>query len=157
MAISRGDRAIVFLCQGCGLGWSPVGPGTVGSAGAIFLAGLLKTILVAPWAYAVAVAAISAFGIALCGRAVVVLNSKDPQTVVLDEIAAVLLIFVAAPWSWRTALLAFVLFRVLDISKPWPISALESLPGGWGVMADDLMAGVIAALVLYGLTFAGLS
>ena len=72
---------------------------------------------------------------------------KDPQFVVIDEVAGML----CALCSWRPdfvrILLAFVFFRLLDIFKPWPIHRLEHLPGAWGVMADDLVAGLLAGLL----------
>jgi phosphatidylglycerophosphatase A len=87
----------------------------------------------------------------LCQRATVLLKSKDPQSVVIDEIAAIVMVFVGVPWGWRNALLGFVLFRALDIAKPWPIRSVEKAPGGWGVMLDDLVAGAVAGVLLFGI------
>jgi phosphatidylglycerophosphatase A len=68
--------------------------------------------------------------------------------VVIDEVAGQLLTCLAAGVTWRGALVAFVLFRLFDIVKPWPTRRFESLPGGLGIMADDLMAGVYGNLAL---------
>ena len=76
------------------------------------------------------------------------LNLKDPQPVVFDEIAAFFWVFLFVPLTWTTSLIGFVLFRVFDILKPWPIPRLERLPRGWGVMADDAAAGLLAGAVL---------
>ena len=143
------ERLIVFLAQGCGLGWSRLGPGTAGSLGAIPLAWALKQALPQPLAYLAMLIVVVCFGIWICQQATRILNVKDPGSVVLDEIAAVLLIFAIVPWTWWTALAGFVLFRILDISKPWPIRVLERLPGGWGIMADDLYAGGVVGLILW--------
>jgi phosphatidylglycerophosphatase A len=143
------ERLIVFVAQGCGLGWSRLGPGTAGSLGAVPLAWVLKQALPQPLAYLAMVIVVVCFGIWICQRATRILNVKDPGSVVFDEIAAVLLIYVFVPWTWWTALAGFVLFRILDISKPWPIRVLERLPGGWGIMADDLYAGGVVGVVLW--------
>ena len=143
------ERLIVFLAQGCGLGWSRLGPGTAGSLGAIPLAWALQKALPDRLAYLAMLIVVVCFGIWICQQATRILNVKDPGSVVLDEIAAVLLIFAIVPWTWWTALAGFVLFRILDISKPWPIRVLERLPGGWGIMADDLYAGGVVGLILW--------
>jgi len=74
----------------------------------------------------------------------------DPGCVVCDEVAAFAIVFAMTPVTWATAVVGFVWFRVFDIAKPWPIRRLERLPGGWGIMADDLLAGVFAAAALQG-------
>ena len=73
---------------------------------------------------------------------------KDPGCIVSDELAGQWLALLAAPLAWPWWLAAFVLFRVFDITKPWPMKALERLPGGWGIVTDDLMAGVYVAAIL---------
>jgi phosphatidylglycerophosphatase A len=76
---------------------------------------------------------------------------EDPQFVVIDEWAGLLIpLALTTPDEPALLLAAFVLFRLFDILKPWPVSAAERLPGAWGVMADDLVAGGLAAAVLYG-------
>ena len=83
-------------------------------------------------------------------------GSKDPQFVVIDEVSGQMLAFLtgasALVWlggiRWSIFAAGFVLFRLFDIWKPWPIRKLESLPGGWGIMADDWLAGIYAAILL---------
>jgi phosphatidylglycerophosphatase A len=78
-------------------------------------------------------------------------NSKDPQFVVIDEVSGQLIayhIFLNLMLNWKAWLLGFLLFRLFDIWKPFPIRRLEKLPGGWGIMADDWMAGIYAAILL---------
>ncbi len=142
------DRLAVFFAQGCGLGWSRVGPGTVGSLGAVPPAWLLLRWTGPGPGYWSVVLIVTLFGVWASHVAIRVLKLKDPGGVVIDEIAAVLLIYTVVPWTWTTAGLGFVLFRIFDIAKPWPIRALERLPGAWGVMADDLAAGAIVAALL---------
>jgi phosphatidylglycerophosphatase A len=145
------DRVALFVAQGFGLGRAPVGPGTFGTLGGLLLAWGLKIACPGTAAYAAATAALCVVGVILCQRATVLLGSKDPQSVVIDEIAAIVLVFAGVPWGWRNAILGFVLFRALDITKPWPIRSVEKAPGGWGVMLDDLVAAVVAGLVLLGI------
>lgn len=77
-------------------------------------------------------------------------SSKDPQFIVVDEVLGQWLTLAgAATLNWRAFLIGFVLFRIFDIVKPWPVRRFESLPQGWGIVADDLMAGVYGAVVLF--------
>jgi len=80
-------------------------------------------------------------------------NRKDPGLVVIDEVAGqwITIAGMVNPASWKSWLLAFLLFRIFDIVKPWPTRQLEALPGGTGIVMDDVMAGVYGALVLHGL------
>lgn len=145
-----------------GLGWLPVAPGTWGSLPPV-LAFAVMLHFDAPGAaiVAVMVAFIVAASAAcvICVPAVVALVGKgDPGEVVVDEVAgqavAYLIIPLLLPADLSTKQccfvtgLGFLLFRVLDISKPWPIGKLEALPAGWGVLADDVLAGAFAAVVL---------
>ena len=83
-------------------------------------------------------------------------NLKDPQIVVIDEVVGQWIALAAVPFGWKQALAAFVLFRLFDITKPGPVRWLEKLPGGWGIVMDDVGAGVLAALVLVAARFFGL-
>ena len=132
-------------------GLSPIGPGTCGSFVAVLLAPWCFMPLPVYWQLAV-LAAVFLVGSWAAGRAEQILHEKDPGEVVVDEllgqwIAIMPLGAVVNPWQ---LLAAFILFRVLDIAKPWPIRASENwLPGGWGVMLDDLIGGVGAAAILW--------
>lgn len=92
----------------------------------------------------------SAIGIWAADRAAKILNKKDPQQVVIDEIAGqfIALMFVPLNVSWWLILVGFVLFRFFDILKPYPINSMQELPGGFGVVVDDLVAGIYAAVVM---------
>lgn len=134
-----------------GLGYAPKGPGTVGSLGALLIAWLLYTYagVGPPWFAALAIA------LAIPGiwAASVVANEtgrKDPQIVVVDEVVGQWVALAGASHlNWESWLLAFALFRLFDIVKPPPVRQLERLPGGMGIVADDAMAGLYAALVLF--------
>lgn len=82
-------------------------------------------------------------------RSALLLDHKDPKEVVVDEMAGMLLTMVGAPEGWLGLLIGFLAFRLFDIWKPWPVNWFDrTVPGGWGIMADDLVAGVYAGLVV---------
>jgi phosphatidylglycerophosphatase A len=97
------------------------------------------------------VAALVALAIGLPAATIVARESgrEDPGHVVIDEVAGQLFALIAIPADWKHAALALVLFRVLDIWKPWPIGRLEALHGGWGIMLDDVAAGLMALALGY--------
>jgi phosphatidylglycerophosphatase A len=130
---------------GCGL--VPRAPGTMGALGAIpvYLLAAREGRLV------VVGAAMAITGIGVWASAVVAreLGKKDPQIVVIDEVAGLLVTMSVVPTvSWQSLTAGFVLFRLLDMTKPWPIRRIEGLPGGWGIVLDDVAAGAIAAGLL---------
>ncbi len=128
-------------------GYAPVAPGTVGS-----LVGLL--ILFAVRASGNAGVEVGVLVVVIVGgiwSAGVVerhVGIEDPGIVVVDEVAGMLLTLLWVPLTWPTALVGFLAFRVFDIIKPFPARRSERLPGGWGIMADDLIAAVYAAVVV---------
>jgi phosphatidylglycerophosphatase A len=101
---------------------------------------------------------VSAFGVWAAEKVSLECGVKDPQFVIVDEVSGQLLTYLLAlgPVSWKYLLLGFILFRVFDIWKPFPARQAESLPGGWGIMADDWIAGVYAAIGLWGARALGL-
>ena len=125
-------------------------PGTWGSAAALVLAvplDLLGGRLV------LGLAALLAFGVGLWGAGAYATaqGAKDPSEVVIDEVAGLWLVFAFIPLTAVTAILGFLLFRLFDIAKPWPISwANSAVPGALGIMLDDCFAGLAAAAVLWG-------
>ena len=149
---SRVEKLWTALCvvlgTGLGLGMAPFAPGTFGSLlGPVAVWGLQKA-LADPVAYYVAAGLFILAGGPICGRAAAWFKSKDPGHVVYDEIAAFFLVFLWTPVTWTTAIAGFLWFRLFDILKPWPVKSLERLPGGWGILADDLAAGLYAAAAL---------
>ena len=135
---------MVAIWFGCGY-W-PWGPGTVGSAAAVLIAVALN------WSpFQCAIAALVALPVSVWASGVEAVQSgrKDPGHVVVDEVVGQWIGLAGArALDWQSCLLAFLFFRLFDIWKPPPARQLESLPGGIGIMADDVMAGVYAALVL---------
>jgi phosphatidylglycerophosphatase A len=146
---SRGGvigAAATLLATGFGSGYSPIAPGTAGSAVGLVL--LLPLARLAPgWQVAIAAATFLA-GVAAAGHVAARVRVEDPGIVVVDEVVGQWVSLLFLPLSPLTLLLGFLLFRALDIVKPWPARQLEALHGGWGIMADDLMAGVYANLLL---------
>ena len=140
------DRLASVVATGLGSGYSPVAPGTAGSAVGLLLFWPLRG-LAWPWQLA-AVAILSVVGALAAGRVAGKLGLEDPGLVVVDEVAGQWLTLVALPFTPVTALVGFLAFRAMDIMKPWPARDLERLHGGWGIMADDLAAGVYAHLLL---------
>ena len=131
-----------------GSGLAPVAPGTFGTLVALplywFLAVLPLEIYVA------VVLAASLLGIWICGRASRSLQAEDHPGVVWDEICGYLIAMCAVPRSWQWMLAGFVLFRAFDIVKPWPIRAADRhVGGGFGIMLDDIIAGLFTLIVLH--------
>ncbi len=138
---------IHFLAFGFGSGLLPKAPGTWGTLVAIpiwyFLAQLDLTY------YLVATVVFSVIGIWLCGASSKKLGVHDHGGIVWDEICGYLVTMIALPVAWYWALAGFVLFRFFDIIKPWPIKWLDKkVKGGFGIMLDDLIAGVFALVLL---------
>lgn len=140
------EQSAIALGTGLYVGFIPVAPGTFGTLLAVPLAWGL-TCLPGGLQPAITVILLIA-GVPICGRAAQSLGKEDPGAVVLDEIAAYLLIFLFVPWHPASAVMAFAMFRLFDISKPWPVHRLEMLPKGWGIMADDVAAALYAAGVV---------
>jgi phosphatidylglycerophosphatase A len=152
-----------FIATCFGLGWLPVAPGTWGSLPPAITFGLLMYCCVPGLAATAVMAAMLVIGCAACivcaPASIAATGKDDPGEVVMDEFAGQALTFLAVPLlvprdlsGWESLLLAsfgFLVFRVFDIAKPWPIRRLERLPGGWGVLADDLVAGLAAAVFVY--------
>lgn len=152
--VFRMIRAIAsFLSSGCGSGYSPKAPGTVGSVAAVVVwvlaqrAGAFEVVSPAVCAVGVSVVGLLAAMVAMRG-----MGSKDPQWIVIDEWAG---LFVALcgvdPLSITQVVVALVGFRLFDIWKPGPVRWAERLPGAVGVMADDIVAGAIvyAGFIVY--------
>lgn len=144
------DQMALLIGQWFFTGRAPVGPGTVGSAGALPLFFLMRSLSV-PIYWALTVG-ISLLGIAVSERCAKILGEKDPSSVVIDEVAGVLIALGVVRHGPLWVLgLAWVLFRALDIAKPWVIDRVQYLsPPGLGIMADDLLAGLVAGLLSWG-------
>jgi phosphatidylglycerophosphatase A len=156
----------LWIAQGFGIGRIPVAPGTFGSLVGLMWFGLLLMMGNLWWFVGGALVGI-ALSVWLCGIAEQRLGRKDPGSVVLDEIAAVPVCFLGwvamegwergslpalsyffSAQTWPLTLGVVVAFRAFDIAKPWPVRQSQSLPGGWGVTVDDVLAAVYVNLVV---------
>lgn len=143
------DRLTLALATGLGLGRLPAVPGTFGSLWGLLIGWGFASAELSPIAWAAATVGLCLMGVPICGRAAVLLGRPDPGAVVYDEFASLPLAFVAVEFTPTIALAGFVLFRILDMTKPWPISRAERLPRGWGIMADDIVAALLTAVLLW--------
>jgi len=135
------------------VGFAPVAPGTVGAAAAVPFFLLLRRAGSA-WIEIAVCAAMVAAGAWSAKRTEAALGVEDPGPVVIDEVVGMFVSLLFLPATWPVIAAAFLAFRVFDIVKPWPAGRLEHVPGGWGVMADDVMAGVYANLTVQVLIWA---
>jgi phosphatidylglycerophosphatase A len=145
-----------FLASCFGLGNLPIAPGTWGSLPPVAVLLMMGwTGIVSPVGVAVVMFMLALFGSVVCVRfapvSIAATGKKDPSEVVADEFAGQAVTFIVAGMFtpagiYPTALIGFLLFRIFDIIKPWPLRKLEKLPQGWGILADDLGAGVYAGL-----------
>jgi phosphatidylglycerophosphatase A len=145
-----------------GLGRLPLAPGTWGSLPPAGIFGLMWQFEAPAVLISIVMAAITLTGCVVCIKfapaVIAATGQADPREIVADELAGQALTFLAIPLLttaaistkqiWLTTVLGFVLFRLFDILKPWPIRKVENLPNGWGILADDLLAGIYAAFVL---------
>jgi phosphatidylglycerophosphatase A len=182
---ARKPRVSLAISTAFGLGYLPKAPGTWGSLAGVLLgwgAMALSRLQVAPriaatgelsnppaiwwsnfaWNEFAIIIIVSVIGVWAGDQTAKYLRTKDPQIVVIDEVAGQLIAYLALATprtfalNWKYLLLGFILFRVFDIWKPFPARQAESLPGGLGIMADDWIAGIYAALGLWIARAAGL-
>jgi phosphatidylglycerophosphatase A len=142
-----------------GVGRLKPGPGTWGSLATVLLWALASSQLAAAqrtWATIFAASAVTLIGIPAATRVARATGSKDPQFIVIDEVAGQLVALTAVPLAWKTFLAGFILFRAFDIWKPFPIRRLERLPEGTGIVVDDLGAGFYALAIMHLLLHFGL-
>jgi phosphatidylglycerophosphatase A len=139
-----------------GLGWLPIAPGTWGSLPPVVIFALLCTGRAGVTETNILMIGLALIGSVACVRfapaSIAATGKSDPGEVVMDEFAGQAITFVGIAAIMPSqmivaAALGFLLFRLFDIIKPWPIYKLESLPGGWGILADDLLAGIYAAII----------
>ena len=142
-------RALITLAStGCFVGYTPRAPGTAGSVLGLGLVWVLSGPLGLPLPhYLLATAALFLLGVWVSGRAEPIFGHDGPE-IVIDEITGILIVFAGMPLDPITVVAGFVLFRVLDIWKPFPCGLMERLPGGLGVMMDDVVAAVYTCLLL---------
>ena len=151
--MAMNNKIIKLLASGFGAGLSPVAPGTFGTLVGIPICLLCLPL---PWFLRFAVViALSAAAIYISGRAEIIYRKKDDQRIVIDEIAGFQVAMLPVAISPLNLCLAFVLFRIFDICKPYPVNRLQDFPGGWGVVLDDIGAGIYVGLIMLLLVLTG--
>lgn len=146
-AVEKPSRPLFALAFAtvCGIGYVPVAPGTFGSAAGLLLWWLLPQSATVQGGLIVGVMVVGSWSGHIAER---YFQATDPGPVVIDEVMGMLVTLFLIPVGWAGALTGFFLFRVMDVVKPYPANRLERLPGGLGVMADDLMAALYANIAL---------
>ena len=143
---------IHFLAFGLGSGAAPKAPGTAGTLAAIPIWYLFSDWAIGPYLLLIFVTTL--FGIWICGRTSKDLGVHDHGGIVWDEFVGLWITLIAVPTGWVWVVLGFALFRVFDILKPWPIGWVDRrVSGGWGIMLDDILAGLMAWCVLQTLNY----
>jgi phosphatidylglycerophosphatase A len=144
------------MATGLGSGYCPVAPGTAGSAVGLALVIALRQASFGPLRLTLSLALLAGLlfvvGVWSAGKAERAFGRVDPGQVVIDEILGQIITFVATPrvhWAWL--IVGFILFRVFDVTKPFPARRAERFPGGWGIMLDDIVAGFYSLVVLVAL------
>lgn len=144
-----------FCALGFGLGLAPKAPGTFGTLAAIPF--IFLTMMAPLWLQLVVAIAICAIGIWFCDVASRDAGVHDHPAIVWDEVAGFYITMIGAAISWQTLLVGFILFRFFDIVKPWPITLLDKhVKGGFGIMVDDILAGVFSLICLQLVVYYGL-
>ncbi len=138
---------IIFIATGFYSGYLPKAPGTWGSLVGLLLFFLLHTLSLQ--IYLAVVAAIFVIGTFAAGEAEKIMDRKDPGLVVIDEIVGILITMIAIPATPLAMALGFILFRIFDIFKPFPIRLIDQrFHGGLGIMLDDIVAGIFSLIIL---------
>jgi phosphatidylglycerophosphatase A len=141
------EEAVMFLATGFYIGNIPFAPGTFGSLIGLPLCFALTGISLAPAMLGTLFFIL--FAVCIADAAEKILKQSDPGCIVIDEIAGMMVTLIGLPFNPITVVIGFIIFRILDILKPFPIRNLDKrIPGGLGVVADDVAAGIIANLLL---------
>jgi phosphatidylglycerophosphatase A len=141
------QRLGLFIATCAYVGYAPIAPGTFGSAAGLVVFYAVRSFGSPPLELAV-IAVVFVLGIWSASVAERHFNGTDPGPVVIDEVLGMLVTLALLPVTFAGAVVGFLVFRVLDVIKPWPSAGFERLPGGLGVMADDGMAAVYANLIM---------
>jgi len=139
----------IFISSGFGSGYAPKAPGTVGTVAAVFAWVVLSWlgILSSAMSHAIVAFVVIVVGTVATTASLDAEGGEDPQWIVIDEWAGVFVALIGTDVSnWFHVVLAFAAFRLFDITKPGPVSMAEDLPGAFGIMADDVVAGAFALI-----------
>jgi phosphatidylglycerophosphatase A len=137
---------ILFIAQGAYVGKLPVAPGTAGTlVGVLIQYGIRNA---KPISYLAITILFCVVGTWAAGKAEIILARKDSPSIVIDEVAGFLIAMFLVPAGWGYVAAGFMIFRIFDIAKPWPLHRLQSVRGGLGVMIDDIGAGIYTNIAL---------
>jgi len=143
-------KRLATLCSTAfGIGYLPLMPGTWASLAAALLYKIVLFSFDGPL-FALLLVFVFLLGTFSAGVSARVLEHKDPRPVVIDEVCGQWIALFLVPATWMNVVIGFLLFRAFDVVKPFPIRKAESLPRGWGIMADDVLAGIFSAVILHG-------
>lgn len=143
---------VVLIAVGFGSGLAPKAPGTAGTLIAIPLYLLMQPLPLI--SYLLITTCLFIAGIWICAYAAEKLGVHDHPSIVIDEVVGYLITMIAAPEGWQVIIVGFILFRLLDAIKPWPISWFDrNISGGMGIMIDDVVAGIVALAIIQGLLY----
>lgn len=157
--MTRAPRWATLVATFFGVGLLRPGPGSWGSAATVVLWWLVARGIAPqwqPWAAVLLAGLVVAVGIPAATQVCRSSGLKDPQFVVIDEVAGQLITLIAAPVAWKSLVLGFILFRAFDIVKPPPVRQLEHLPEGFGIVIDDVGAGLYALAVMQVVLYFGI-
>lgn len=145
--VQRLSRLFLIFATGFGSGMAPVAPGTAGTIVGVCLYWLFSHL--APSLLLITCITFIFLSVWIAERAAHILQQRDPGCIVIDEISGYLVTMLLIPWNWEHAVIGFLLFRLLDITKPFPIRRIDqNVSGGWGIVLDDVLAGVYANIIL---------
>ncbi len=139
-------KLIIIFVSFFYLGYAPIVPGTFGSLGGLVVYYFIADF--SPYLFAAVTIVIFAGGCFAATRAEEYYGRKDSSEIVIDEVVGMLITLFLIPFDWKYIIAGFVIFRIMDIIKPFPGRAAEKIPGGTGVMLDDVIAGIYANIVM---------
>jgi phosphatidylglycerophosphatase A len=150
--VSPSQRIAVFFATAGGVGYSPIAPGTLGTLVAVPISlAFNQLVRPIPRSGALLLIGLTVMAILLADRAATALQQKDPQIVVIDEVVGFMVANFLAPADILSLIVSFALFRFFDIVKVYPAAKLENLPGGRGIVLDDVMAGLYTLAIMQAL------
>lgn len=144
-------KLFILLATAGGVGYIPFLPGTAGTLVGVVIYLVFHRFFPQTLSYSMMLAIFLIGGTWVSVRCNQYFEGDDNASIVIDELVGFLLTMFLIPFSFRFLLLGFTLFRVIDITKPFKIEKLERIPGGWGIMADDIIAGILANLIMQAL------
>ncbi len=139
------EKIVKLIATSGGLGYSSIAPGTAGSLGGVVIYMIIKN---SAATYLAVTLALLAAGFIVSGPAERIFNKKDAKPIVIDEVCGLLISLFMIPFSWAALIIGFLLFRTMDVIKPFPCRRIEKFSGSLGVMGDDILVGIYSNIAL---------